>query len=625
MDKQLDRLKNNPVKCWATKLVYSANNRNNKKGLKINNNTEKFIKFIIELFEKQNYKCSFCKYKFDLKTIQFDLNENNKIKKNLNNPSIDEIILGLGHSPGNVHITCLFCNLARNQNNYETYKTFMNVLLDNNNNNILDLSKDDYYNDRDYHHIDLMLKFIEKDDSITQYTFGFFLNYLEKINYKCEITGLPFFFGKNYHYLMPSFDRIDNSKPHTEDNLQLVCGFINRGKNNKTNIELLECISNRFKYKIENIEIIYPPNYNKDCIIYNLQPNVKIQQEYAKKQNKMFELLNFIKDYLEYCDKNNHQPEKKNNILGNQYYNYKNRHNKEFWCDNFEKVHKEFEKEINKYISYNEYKINKTFINNFNNLLKFYEQNKRFPEYNRKNNQNEKSLYDWFVKIKMKYNKNECSEYEIQDLNKYNFIKNKFKKSIDSVWLENYNNYIKIIEENKGIHPGQNSWAGTQRRLYVERFLQEKENKQKGKLDDERISLLEQISGWYWSETHKIYLENKYWFDYNSFYIPKKISKKTNKISNEEKKENSIYAIFHRIKNNKIKNNGKINIFDEDYLENIDIYYYYKYLSNDFKDERLKTTKGIREFNKHFGKTLEKIKIFKFKNVIKSWKSIIIK
>lgn len=51
-------------------------------------------------------------------------------------------------------------------------------------------------------------------------------------NYKCAVSGLPLFFhpSEKRFILQPSVDRIDNTKPHTKDNSQIVCLAIQFGR-----------------------------------------------------------------------------------------------------------------------------------------------------------------------------------------------------------------------------------------------------------------------------------------------------------------------------------------------------------------------------------------------------------
>ncbi len=59
----------------------------------------------------------------------------------------------------------------------------------------------------------------------------FLMNLLELQDYKCAITGRKMT-HKCRDLKAASIDRIDSTKGHTKDNVQLVCWFINLGKSN---------------------------------------------------------------------------------------------------------------------------------------------------------------------------------------------------------------------------------------------------------------------------------------------------------------------------------------------------------------------------------------------------------
>lgn len=50
---------------------------------------------------------------------------------------------------------------------------------------------------------------------------------LENNGWRCEITGKAFHFDNPRHPLTMSIDRIDSSKPYTEDNIRFVCWWLN--------------------------------------------------------------------------------------------------------------------------------------------------------------------------------------------------------------------------------------------------------------------------------------------------------------------------------------------------------------------------------------------------------------
>ena len=52
------------------------------------------------------------------------------------------------------------------------------------------------------------------------------LSRLEKINYKCEVTGIPFTYDSRSPTGL-SIDRIDPTKGYTPDNIRFVCWWVN--------------------------------------------------------------------------------------------------------------------------------------------------------------------------------------------------------------------------------------------------------------------------------------------------------------------------------------------------------------------------------------------------------------
>lgn len=69
----------------------------------------------------------------------------------------------------------------------------------------------------------------------------FLVDLCEKQNYKCAISNLNFTFMRNDPY-SASIDRIDSSKGYLEENVQIVCTFINLAKNKHSNNQILEII-----------------------------------------------------------------------------------------------------------------------------------------------------------------------------------------------------------------------------------------------------------------------------------------------------------------------------------------------------------------------------------------------
>lgn len=59
---------------------------------------------------------------------------------------------------------------------------------------------------------------------------------------KCAITKLPMIWDRKDSCSV-SLDRIDNKEPYTKENLQLVCVWINIGKNHWANEQIVDCIN----------------------------------------------------------------------------------------------------------------------------------------------------------------------------------------------------------------------------------------------------------------------------------------------------------------------------------------------------------------------------------------------
>ncbi len=78
-------------------------------------------------------------------------------------------------------------------------------------------------------------KYVEVDLS-------FLIKLWHKQNMKCAITGLPMVY-KCHNLKSVSIDRIDSNQGYTEDNVQLVCKFVNLAKSNHTNDDVISVIS----------------------------------------------------------------------------------------------------------------------------------------------------------------------------------------------------------------------------------------------------------------------------------------------------------------------------------------------------------------------------------------------
>ncbi len=73
---------------------------------------------------------------------------------------------------------------------------------------------------------------------------------IKKQNYKCALSDLPLIPSDiNLFPFKPSVDRIDNNKPHSKDNCQIVCLSVQFGKLTYNDKDVIDYIN---KIKIIN-------------------------------------------------------------------------------------------------------------------------------------------------------------------------------------------------------------------------------------------------------------------------------------------------------------------------------------------------------------------------------------
>lgn len=68
------------------------------------------------------------------------------------------------------------------------------------------------------------------------------MSILEEQKERCAITNIPLMHRYN-DGCAASIDRIDSSKGHVKNNIQIVCQWVNRAKNNMTNDEFIEILN----------------------------------------------------------------------------------------------------------------------------------------------------------------------------------------------------------------------------------------------------------------------------------------------------------------------------------------------------------------------------------------------
>ncbi|GAG18170.1 unnamed protein product, partial [marine sediment metagenome] len=188
------------------------------------------IEYIENLIKKQNSKCVYCEHDLEIKFNS----------GNLAQISIDRIDSSEHYKKSNIQITCIFCNLAKNDLDDSMYKKFIDVLR----------GKTHDFIYTEYRHIisnlanacrqgDMRKKYCTEDTISTNQI----RELIKKQNNKCAISGIEFINAKDRSFpFKMSVDRIDNSKGHTFNNCQLVCLGIQRGKLDKSDNDAIKYV-----------------------------------------------------------------------------------------------------------------------------------------------------------------------------------------------------------------------------------------------------------------------------------------------------------------------------------------------------------------------------------------------
>lgn len=203
---------------YTTRLIQRCITRSIKKKL----NYDICLDFINFKLEQQQYKCDYCKC--DLSLI------NDVGKRKLNVLSIDRINSHIGYIKGNIHITCMFCNYAKNNFTDKSYKNFVTSLKSNDNSL--------YKFNHDYN--------ISSKWTNGKITYDWLKTQLEKQNWKCFYSGLDLLppNGKKSPFQF-SIERLNCKLEHTPENCVLICLSLNYGRNN--------CDLDYFKNHLNNI------------------------------------------------------------------------------------------------------------------------------------------------------------------------------------------------------------------------------------------------------------------------------------------------------------------------------------------------------------------------------------
>lgn len=200
------------------------------------------------------------------------------MSNNFSQMTIDRIDNKLGHLKNNFVLSCLFCNYAKNACEFNIWNELIKILKGEL--NIINFKK---------YKLDHIISKATNIDPLNKekcikINYEWLCYNLTNIKWKCNLTGLPLYPSLEKFFPWDiSVDRINNLIGHSKNNCQIVCRFINFGKNRMPNDEFKKWFNNRFpKCKIETV--IYPREFY-DKILYKdketylsiiSDPNIKV-------------------------------------------------------------------------------------------------------------------------------------------------------------------------------------------------------------------------------------------------------------------------------------------------------------------------------------------------------------
>lgn len=202
---------------------------------------------IVSLYDK-NKNCHWCNF-----PVKLELGGN----FDLDRISIDRIDNTIGHTNDNCVISCIFCNYAKNVYTKEQWIQTIDIL--NGNINTINFNNTPVNNN--------MIKYMtgilkeKKKYNINTVDRIWIFNQLNKTKWICELSGIPIYSTTQSRYpFNVSIDRINNNEYHINNNCQVVCSFINNGKNKLPNDEFKIWFKNRFPNCKIN-KVIYPREF----------------------------------------------------------------------------------------------------------------------------------------------------------------------------------------------------------------------------------------------------------------------------------------------------------------------------------------------------------------------------
>ena len=236
------------------------------------------------------------------------------------------------------------------------------------------------------------------------------------------------------------------------------------------------------------------------------------------------------------------------------------------------------------------WKIDDPFDDNYSELVKWVEENKKIPSDHSKNNI-EKKLWGWAANQKQNKKKNKLDKDKIDKLDKIKGWRwTDESRAIIKSFDDNYSELVKWIEENKKI-PSQSSENNIEKKLGNWTTTQ-KHNKKNNKLDKDKIDKLDKIKGWRWTDESRAIIKS---FDDNYNELVKWIEE--NKKIPSQYSENNIEKRLGNWATTQ-KQNKKNNKLDKDKIDKLDKIKGWRWIDESFDDNYSELVKWIEENKK---------------------------
>lgn len=198
---------------YVTRLVGLSKYEDKRKGRGFNIDRG----YVLRLFEECGGRCCFSGL-----SLRFD--------GSLYSVSIDRIDNGVGHVVGNVQLTCMGINLARNDVSCDDVRFFVDCVRD------CDLFVPDRVVSRDF--VSGLRRNMSYYDKGCDVSSDFILKLFADQGGRCALSGIRMC-GYRHPCLSLSVDRVDSGRSHVVGNVRLVVRAVNRARKNRPDVEFL--------------------------------------------------------------------------------------------------------------------------------------------------------------------------------------------------------------------------------------------------------------------------------------------------------------------------------------------------------------------------------------------------